>query len=81
VVLKGRLQLDANQRYFGVNAFQIGNVPQLTCFGRAKGVGKEAMLTGIPVAFLATALPFDLCLVCSHVLRNLTSTSPKEKLA
>jgi len=71
-VLKGRLQLDANERYFGVDAFQIGNVPQLGCFGRAKGTGIEAMFTGIPVAFLATALPFNLCLVCSEVLRNLT---------
>jgi hypothetical protein len=72
VVLKGRLQLDANQRYFGVNAFQIGNVPQLTCFGRAKGVGKEAMFAGIPIAFLATALPSNLCLICGHVLGDLT---------
>jgi hypothetical protein len=72
VVLKGRLQLDANERYFGVNAFQIRNVPQLGCFGTAKGTGIEAMFTGIPVAFLATAPPFDLCLVCGHVLRNLT---------
>ena len=31
------------------------------------------MFAGIPIAFLATALPFNLCLVCSHVLRNLTS--------
>jgi len=30
------------------------------------------MFAGIPVAFLATALPFNLCLVCSQVLRNLT---------
>jgi hypothetical protein len=81
VVLKGRLQLDANQRYFGVSAFQIGNVPQLGCFGGAEGTGIEAMFAGIPVALLATASPFDFCLVYSHVLRNLTSTSPKEKLA
>jgi hypothetical protein len=72
VVLKRRLQLDANERYFGVNAFPVRNVPQMGCFGRAKGTGKEAMFTGIPVAFLATALPFDLCLVCNHVLRDLT---------
>jgi hypothetical protein len=44
----------------------------LGCFGRAKGTGIEAMFAGIPVAFLATALPFNLCLVCSEVLRNLT---------
>jgi len=62
----------ANEGYFRVNAFQIGNVPQLGCFGRAKGTGIEAMFVGIPVAFLATALPFNLCLVCSQVLRNLT---------
>jgi len=61
-----------NQRYFKVNAFQIGNVPQLGSFGRAKGSGIEAMFAGITVAFLATALPLNLCLVCSHVLRNLT---------
>jgi len=30
------------------------------------------MFAGIPVAFLATALPFNLCLVYSQVLRNLT---------
>jgi hypothetical protein len=30
------------------------------------------MFTSIPVAFLATALAFNLCLVCSHVFRNLT---------
>jgi hypothetical protein len=30
------------------------------------------MFAGIPVAFLATALPFSLCWVCSQVLRNLT---------
>jgi hypothetical protein len=71
-VLKGRLQFDANERYFGVNAFQIGNVPQLGCFGGAKGTGIEAMFAGIPIAFLATALSPSLCLVCSHVLRNLT---------
>ena len=29
------------------------------------------MFAGIPVAFLATTLPFDPCLVCSHVLGNL----------
>ena len=73
MVLKGRLQLDANQRYFRVKAFQIGNVPQLRCLGGAKGAGIEAMFAGITVAFLATALPFNLCLVCSHVLRSLTS--------
>jgi len=44
----------------------------LGCFGGAKGTGIEAMFAGIPVAFLATALPFNLCLVCSEVLRNLT---------
>jgi hypothetical protein len=71
-VLKGRLQLDANKRHFRVNAFQIRNVPQLGCFGGAKGTGIEAMFAGIPVAFLPTALSFDLCLVCGHVLRNLT---------
>jgi hypothetical protein len=32
----------------------------------------EAMFAGIPVAFLATALPFDLWLVCSQVLGSLT---------
>jgi hypothetical protein len=63
---------DADERYFRVNAFQIGNVPQLGCFGGAKGTGIEAMFAGIPIAFLATALPFNLCLVCSQVLRNLT---------
>jgi hypothetical protein len=31
------------------------------------------MFAGIPVAFLATALPLNLCLVYSHVLRSLTS--------
>jgi len=61
----------ANERYFRVNAFQIGNVPQLGCFGRAKGTGIEAMFVSIPIAFLATALLFNLCLVCSQVLRNL----------
>jgi hypothetical protein len=30
------------------------------------------MFAGITVAFLATALPFNLCWVYSHVLRNLT---------
>ncbi len=30
------------------------------------------MFAGITVAFLATALPFNLCLVYSHVLRNRT---------
>ena len=29
------------------------------------------MFAGIPVAFLATALPFNLCLICSHVLKDL----------
>jgi hypothetical protein len=71
-VLKGRLQLDANERYFRVNAFQIGNVPQLGCFGRAKGTGIEAMFAGIAVAFLSTALPSNLCLVYSQVLGSLS---------
>ena len=71
-MLKGRLQLDANERYFRVNAFQVGNVPELACLGRAKGSGVEAMFAGIPIAFLATALPPSLCWVCSQVLRNLT---------
>jgi len=62
----------ANERYFRVNAFQVGDVPQLGCFGRAKGTGIEAMFAGIPVAFLATALLSNLCLICIHVLRNLT---------
>jgi hypothetical protein len=30
------------------------------------------MFAGISVAFLATALPFSLCCVYSHALRNLT---------
>jgi hypothetical protein len=30
------------------------------------------MFAGIPVAFLATTLPFSLCCLCSQVLRNLT---------
>jgi hypothetical protein len=30
------------------------------------------MFAGIPVALLAAAPPLNLCLVCSHVLRNLT---------
>jgi hypothetical protein len=71
-VLKGRLQLDANERYFGVDAFQIGNVPQLGCLGRAKGSGIEAMFAGIPIAFLATALLSNLCWVYSQVLGGLT---------
>jgi hypothetical protein len=71
-LLKRRLQLDADESYFRINAFQIGDVPQLGCCGGAKGAGIEAVFTGIPVAFLATAFPFDLCFVCSHVLRNLT---------
>jgi len=62
----------SNERYLRVNAFQIRNVPQLGCLGGAKGAGIEAMFAGIPVAFVATALAFNLCLVCSHVLGNLT---------
>ena len=62
----------ANERYFRVNAFQIGNVPQLGCFGRAKGTGIEAMFTGIPIAFLAAALPLNLGWVYGQVLGSLT---------
>jgi len=64
--------MGSNERYFRVNALLIGDGPQFACFGRAKGTGIESMFAGIPVAFLATALPFNLWLVCSHVLRNLT---------
>jgi hypothetical protein len=32
------------------------------------------VFAGIPVAFLAAALPFDLYLVCSHVLGTVTLT-------
>ena len=71
-MLKARLQLDANERYFRVKAFQIGNVPQLACFGRAKGAGIEAMLSGIALAFLSTALPPNRCWVYSQALGSLS---------
>jgi hypothetical protein len=54
-----------------VNSFQIDDVPHFLCLGGAEGIGIEAMFTGIPVAFLATAPPFNLCSVCSHFPGNL----------
>jgi hypothetical protein len=74
-MLKARLQFDANERYFRIDPFQIYDVPELAYFGRAKGTGIEAMLTGIPIAFLGAALPFTLSLVYSHVPGHLTQAN------
>jgi len=66
------LQLDANECYFRVNTFQIGDILELAYFGRAKGTGIEAVFTCISIAFLATALPFNLCWDYSQSPENLT---------
>ena len=61
VVLQRRLQPDTDECYFGVNAFEVGDAAGPGSFGRGEGSGKEAVLTGILIAFLAAGLSFVLC--------------------
>lgn len=72
VILKGGLQLNAEERYLRVKAFHIGDVPEPACFGGAEGSGIEAVFTGILIAFLTPALALVLCHVSSQPPGNLT---------
>jgi len=64
-VLKEGFQLEANERHFRVNTFQVDDVPELADFVRAEGTGVEAMFAGILVAFLTARLSFESAM-CLH---------------
>ena len=58
-MLKEGFQLEANERHFRVNTFQVDDVPELAYFVGAEGTGVEAVFAGILVAFLTARLSFQ----------------------
>lgn len=60
-MLKGGLELNAEERYPRVKAFRCGDVAEAGYFGRAECGGVEAVFAGILIAYLAASFSSVLC--------------------